>query len=103
MIDSPSSKVERQVKSIKHLKLLDLVVPDFERGTSSEELESKWKSNDMESKYQATDIAKEIAQNRRRAQLTDFDRYVVCQLQARVRRSKNSSPPLIFFKVLYKQ
>eukprot|EP01035_Chromulina_nebulosa_P018660 gene18660-24405_t len=83
LVDGPQSitGIHRQVISLKKLSLTDVVVSNLSRGTPQGELVQGWKDQDTLAKWESTSWAKKLAAKKRRASLTDFDRFKVVLLK----------------------
>jgi large subunit ribosomal protein L14e len=69
--------VHRQVISCKRLSLTDLVLPNLPRSAKKKNIIAAWEAGDITSKWENTNWAKKLAAKKRRAALTDFDRFKV--------------------------
>lgn len=78
LIDGPAelTGVTRQVISYKRIALTDFTVK-IERTSTVEEIKAAWQDADTLSKWEATSWAKKLAAKKKRADLTDFDRFKV--------------------------
>mmetsp|Transcript_34237 Transcript_34237/g.38967 ORF Transcript_34237/g.38967 Transcript_34237/m.38967 type:complete len:134 (+) Transcript_34237:119-520(+) len=78
LIDGPVdiTGVARQVCSYKRIALTDLTVK-IERTSTAEEIKSAWEESDIMAKWEASSWAKKLSSKKKRANLTDFDRFKV--------------------------
>mmetsp|Transcript_11546 Transcript_11546/g.17748 ORF Transcript_11546/g.17748 Transcript_11546/m.17748 type:complete len:134 (+) Transcript_11546:142-543(+) len=78
LIDGPAelTGVTRQVISYKRIALTDFTVK-IERTSTVEEIKAAWEDADALSKWEASSWAKKLAAKKKRADLTDFDRFKV--------------------------
>jgi large subunit ribosomal protein L14e len=76
LVDGPQSVtgVHRQVISLKCLSLTDIVVK-IPRNATQKKIVAAWKEQDILGKWQKTAWAKKLESKKRRASLTDFDRF----------------------------
>merc|ERR1719198_1926293 len=87
LIDGPVSKtgVPRQLIPYKQLALTDFKI-DIDRKPALDALEAAFDGANVEAQWEATSWAKKLAAKKKRANLTDFDRFkLMC---ARKQRSK---------------
>jgi large subunit ribosomal protein L14e len=78
LIDGPSeiTGVTRQVMSYKRIALTDLTVK-IERSSTPDEIKAAWDDAEILSKWESSSWAQKLAAKKRRASLTDFDRFKV--------------------------
>lgn len=76
LIDCPMTGVARQVIPFKRIALTDFMVK-IQVNARQKTLQKAWKEADMDSKWEATSWAKKLAAQKKRAALTDFDRFKV--------------------------
>ena len=78
LVDGPFSVtgVSRKVVSFSRLALTDFVVK-IERGARGKAVVDAWKEEDILAKWEATPWAKKLAKRKKRASLSDFDRFKV--------------------------
>uniref|UniRef100_A0A6T5XYL5 Large ribosomal subunit protein eL14 domain-containing protein n=1 Tax=Thalassionema nitzschioides TaxID=33649 RepID=A0A6T5XYL5_9STRA len=76
LIDGPAdlTGVTRQVISYKRIALTDFTVK-IERTSTVDEIKAAWGEAETMSKWEATSWAKKLAAKKKRADLTDFDRF----------------------------
>jgi large subunit ribosomal protein L14e len=78
LIDGPAeiTGVTRQVIAYKRIALTDFTVK-VARSSTQAEIKAAWEEDDILSKWEATSWAKKLASKRKRANLSDFDRFKV--------------------------
>lgn len=78
LIDGPFDKtgVHRQVISTKRLSLTDIKVA-IPRCSKEKRINDAWESEKVTETWEASSWAKKIASKKRRANLSDFDRFKV--------------------------
>mmetsp|Transcript_17189 Transcript_17189/g.37281 ORF Transcript_17189/g.37281 Transcript_17189/m.37281 type:complete len:134 (+) Transcript_17189:119-520(+) len=78
LIDGPEdiTGVSRQVIPYKRIALTDLTVK-ISRNARSKTLKKAWAEAEIESKWEKTSWAKKLASKKKRANLSDFDRFKV--------------------------
>ena len=78
LIDGPEdiTGVSRQVIPYKRIALTDLTVK-ISRNARSKTLKKAWAEAEIESKWEKTSWAKKLAAKKKRANLSDFDRFKV--------------------------
>ena len=78
LVDGPQSAtgVHRQVMLLKRLALTDIVIK-IGKNCSQKKLVAAWAKEGVQAKWDATAWAKKLANKKKRAALTDFDRYKV--------------------------
>jgi len=88
LIDGPQevTGVHRQVISTKRIHLTSIVAGGLERGATQKSLKEAWKSQNILQKWNETAWAKKLEARRKRANLSDFDRFKL--LVAKKQRSK---------------
>jgi large subunit ribosomal protein L14e len=86
LVDGPVSEtgVPRQLIPYKQLALTDIKI-DISRKPSLADLESAFKGEGVNGQWEATAWAKKIAAKRKRANLTDFERFRVMRKKQEVR------------------
>jgi len=79
LIDGPAplTGITRQVISFKRIALTDLKVTGVRRNSRQKTLVKAWTDNDIMAKWEATSWAKKLATKKKRAKLTDFERFKV--------------------------
>ena len=81
-MDGPSThlpKVPRHAASLKHVILTGIVMKKLPRGIRTGKLQKKWDAEKVEDQYKATSHHRKQVIREKRANMTDFDRFV-CQL-----------------------
>jgi len=76
LIDGPATGVVRQVISFKRISLTDFTI-GIQANARQKTLLAKWKEADMDATWAKTSWAKKLASQKKRAALTDFDRFKV--------------------------
>lgn len=78
LIDGPAdiTGVTRQVISFTRIAMTDLTVP-IQRNARQKTLLAKWKEADTLAKWDASSWAKKLSSRKKRANLSDFDRFKV--------------------------
>lgn len=76
LIDCPMTGVVRQVIPFKRIALTDFVIK-IQVNAREKTLKKAWKEADLDAKWEATSWAKKLASQKKRASLTDFDRFKV--------------------------
>lgn len=76
LIDGPTTGVTRHVIAYKRIALTDLTVK-IERTSTQAEIKSAWDEAETLSKWEASSWAKKLASKKKRATLSDFDRFKV--------------------------
>lgn len=76
LIDGPNTGVARQVISYTRIALTDFKV-DIQRNARQKTIIAKWKEADVQQKWDACSWAKKLAARKKRASLSDFDRFKV--------------------------
>merc|ERR1719231_761095 len=84
-VDGPTSGVARKTIPYSQIALTDFTV-EIERGCSSADLKAALESADIDGQFAATAWGKKLANKKKRAALTDFERYKV--MVARQKRAK---------------
>ena len=87
LIDGPqkTTGIHRQTYLLKRLALTDIVVK-IGKNASQKKLEGAWSSEGVMGKWEATAWAKKLASKKKRAALSDFDRFKV--MVAKKQRAK---------------
>ena len=83
LVDCPNTDVPRHALNYKWMSLTDLKVK-LPRGARSKHVRKAFEDEQVETKWSKTAWAKRIAQFKRRAELTDFDRFKVKLLKQKV-------------------
>ncbi|KAL7526839.1 hypothetical protein ACHAXR_006547 [Thalassiosira sp. AJA248-18] len=78
LIDGPEeiTGVSRQAISFKRIALTDLKV-NIQRNARAKTLKAAWKEGDTLAKWESTQWAKKLDSKKKRASLSDFDRFKV--------------------------
>ena len=78
LIDGPAeiTGVHRQVIPFTRISLTDLTIP-IQRNARLKTLLAKWKEADTLAKWEASSWAKKLSSRKKRANLSDFDRFKV--------------------------
>lgn len=91
MIDGPTTGVARQGAALAHVVMTPHVVAKLPRGARSSAVAKKWEASEVDAKWAASAWAKKIAQRKRRAELTDFERFQVLILKKQKRLAVNKA------------
>ena len=81
VVDGPTSGVEKQVINVKRLTLTRFRIADVTKGIKQTELIKKIKEYKLDEKFSHSGLGKKIQKQKRRAELTDFDRFKVKTLK----------------------
>lgn len=87
MVDGPSKKltpVPRHSAALAHVVLTPIVIEKLPRGVGNGPLAKKWEEAEVDKKWEASSWAKGRAQNDKRRNLTDFERFKVVKLRKQV-------------------
>mmetsp|Transcript_22769 Transcript_22769/g.31822 ORF Transcript_22769/g.31822 Transcript_22769/m.31822 type:complete len:133 (-) Transcript_22769:58-456(-) len=76
LIDGPESGVARQVIPFSRIALTDLTVK-IQRNARAKTLKAAWAEAETATKWEATSWAKKLSMKKKRAALSDFDRFKV--------------------------
>ena len=76
LIDGPTTGVSRQVISFKRIALTDIVVK-IQVNAREKTLKKAWDEANVLATWEATSWAKKLAAKKKRASLSDFDRFKV--------------------------
>merc|ERR1712226_1598621 len=78
LIDGPAdlTGVDRQVISYTRIALTDLTVK-IEKNAKGKDVKAAWEEADILAKWEATSWAKKLSSKKKRAALSDFDRFKV--------------------------
>lgn len=78
LIDGPAdlTGVSRQVIAFTRIALTDFTV-NIQRNARQKTLKAKWAESDVLAKWEASSWAKKLASKKKRASLSDFDRFKV--------------------------
>ncbi|XP_011433871.1 60S ribosomal protein L14-like [Crassostrea angulata] len=74
LVDGPCSGVSRKQMNFKALELTSIVMK-IPRGLRPGNLRKAWEKQEVQKKWDSTTWAQKIANKKKRAQLTDFDRF----------------------------
>jgi len=88
LIDGPQeiTGVHRQVISTKRVHLTSIVASGLKRGATQKSLKAAWKDQSVLAKWGETAWAKKVDARKKRAALSDFDRFKL--MVAKKQRSK---------------
>lgn len=81
LIDGPSTKVPRQVISYSNVTLTPYVIEKLPRSAGSTAVAKFWEQSGVQAKWDASAWAKKLEARKRRAALTDFERFQVMRLK----------------------
>ncbi|BFZ64146.1 hypothetical protein YB2330_005285 [Saitoella coloradoensis] len=84
LIDGPSTGVARQAASYAQFQLTPFVIAKLPRAAGSGVVAKKWEAAGVSAKWEASSWAKKLEQRKRRAALTDFERFQVMRLKKQV-------------------
>ncbi|KAI9837208.1 MAG: hypothetical protein M1837_003087 [Sclerophora amabilis] len=88
LVDGPSSdkelRVPRHAAALSNIVLTPIVIPNLPRATRSGVIKKLWEKAEVDKKWSDSTWAKKRAQNERRRQLSDFDRFKVMRLKNQV-------------------
>ncbi len=87
IIDGPGLGVSRQVISNKRLTLTRFRLADFDVNDSHKVLEEKLKKSKLLTKFNSIGLGKKIQKQKRRAELTDFERFKAMVLKRRLSKA----------------
>mmetsp|Transcript_112002 Transcript_112002/g.167686 ORF Transcript_112002/g.167686 Transcript_112002/m.167686 type:complete len:133 (+) Transcript_112002:85-483(+) len=76
LVDGPSTGVARQVISFTRIALTDLTVK-IQRNAREKTLNKAWEEADTLNKWESSSWAKKLSAKKKRASLSDFDRFKV--------------------------
>ena len=76
LVDGPETGVARQVIPYKRIALTDFTVK-VQRNARAKTLKAAWAEEDIAAKWEATSWAKKLSSKKKRANLSDFDRFKV--------------------------
>ncbi|XP_028392062.1 60S ribosomal protein L14-like [Dendronephthya gigantea] len=74
LVDGPSTNVSRQALAFKHMSLTDLKIK-IPRGARSGVVKKVFASENVSEKWEKTAWAKKLAARKKKASMTDFDRF----------------------------
>lgn len=86
LVDGPCTDVSRQALSFKHLSLTDLKIK-VPRSAHSGVIKKTFISEEVSEKWEKTSWAKKLATRKKRASLTDFDRFKLKLAKQRVSKT----------------
>ncbi|CAG8658898.1 23364_t:CDS:2, partial [Cetraspora pellucida] len=81
LIDGPTTGVTRHSHAFRRLTLTDLVIKGFPRGGRSSIVKKYLEKENILEKWNQTAWAKKLESRKRRAALTDFDRFKLLKLK----------------------
>ena len=87
LVDGPTTGVDRQVVPSKRLTLTKFRVKSVLRNQHQKALEKNIKAFGLEKKWAATGMAKKLEQRRKRANLTDFQRFQAMVLRRQLSKA----------------
>ncbi|KAI9506945.1 hypothetical protein GGI25_000028 [Coemansia spiralis] len=85
VIDGPTTNVQRQVISFKNVVLTDIVVKNLPRTIGSKALAKFLEKEQVVEAWQKTAWAKKLEARKRRAAMSDFDRFKLMRLKKQQR------------------
>ncbi|KAI7887347.1 60S ribosomal protein L14 [Lichtheimia hyalospora FSU 10163] len=91
LIDGPTTGVDRQAWSLRHLTLTNLVVKGLPRNAGQSTVKKSLEKNDTLNAWAKSAWAQKLAQRQVRANLSDFDRFKVSKLKNKRRFAVNSA------------
>lgn len=88
LVDGPSTNgdkiVPRHSLSLAHATLTPFVIPKLPRAAGTGPVRKLWEKEDIDGKWAQSSFAKKAAQQERRKNLTDFERFKVMRLKKQV-------------------
>jgi len=87
VIDGPGLGVERQVVSTKRLELTKFHISEYKMTDRRGDLQKKIESFDLLNRYRSVGMGKRLANQQRRRELTDFERFKVLVLRRKLSRA----------------
>ena len=87
VVDGPSLGVARQAVSVKRLTLTKFLLAGFKRTNTRGELKNQIETFDLLKRFSSCGIGKRMAQQQRRSELTDFERFKVLVLRRKLSRA----------------
>ena len=87
VIDGPGLGVERQVISTKRLTLTKFCLETYKKSDRRGDLKKSIESFDLLKRFSECGIGKKLAQQERRRNLTDFERFKVLVLRRKLSRA----------------
>ncbi|KAL1955809.1 hypothetical protein VTO42DRAFT_8048 [Malbranchea cinnamomea] len=89
LVDGPSGNkdqvVPRQSIPLAHVTLTSIVIPKLPRAAGTGPVSRLWEKNEIDQKWSESSYAKKKAQQERRRNLTDFERFKVMRLKKQAR------------------
>ncbi|KAL1990963.1 hypothetical protein VTN49DRAFT_5467 [Thermomyces lanuginosus] len=89
LVDGPSTNgdkiVPRHSLSLAHATLTPFVIPKLPRAAGTGPVRKLWEKEDIDGKWAQSSFAKKAAQQERRKNLTDFERFKVMRLKKQAR------------------
>ncbi|CAG8628346.1 12670_t:CDS:2, partial [Dentiscutata heterogama] len=86
LIDGPTTGVARHSHAFRRLTLTDLVIKGFPRGGRSSIVRKYFEKEEILEKWNQTAWAKKLENRKKKAALTDFDRFKLLKLKKQRRR-----------------
>ncbi|CAG8548325.1 27880_t:CDS:2 [Dentiscutata erythropus] len=86
LIDGPTTGVARHSHAFRRLTLTDLVIKGFPRGSRSSIVRKYFEKEEILEKWNQSAWAKKLDNRRKKAALTDFDRFKLLKLKKQRRR-----------------
>mmetsp|Transcript_1976 Transcript_1976/g.4515 ORF Transcript_1976/g.4515 Transcript_1976/m.4515 type:complete len:134 (+) Transcript_1976:76-477(+) len=80
LVDGP--KLKRGLVNFRRLAFTDIVIP-VKRSMKTSTLNKAWEAADVDAQFKKTTWGQKLAQKEKRANLTDFDRFVVKTLKSK--------------------
>jgi large subunit ribosomal protein L14e len=90
VVSGPSLGVKRQVVSVRRLSLTRFYLEGVTADTKEGELVKKIKDFDLVKRFHSSGVGKRIQKQRRRLELTDFERFKVMLLRRKLSRAIRS-------------
>eukprot|EP01110_Echinostelium_bisporum_P007284 TRINITY_DN27855_c0_g1_i1.p2 TRINITY_DN27855_c0_g1~~TRINITY_DN27855_c0_g1_i1.p2 ORF type:complete len:162 (+),score=70.24 TRINITY_DN27855_c0_g1_i1:30-488(+) len=87
IVHGPTTDVKRQVIPTKWISLTDLVLPSLSSGVRNAALNKAVTKYDLNKKWEETTFAKKLIAKKKKAALTDFERFQVKLHKAKVNRA----------------
>jgi large subunit ribosomal protein L14e len=84
VVDGPGLGVDKQVISVKRLSLTKFKLGGYTKGAKRGELQKQIEEFNVQEKFDNCGIGKRISKQKKRAQLSDFDRFKVMVLKRQV-------------------
>ena len=101
LVDGPCTNVARQALAFKHMSLTDLVIK-VPRAARSGVVKKAFTDGEVTEKWEKTSWAKRLAARKKKASMTDFDRFKLKLAKQRVRVSfPNGQSPYFIYLLLF--